>query len=678
MLYYAAHSSHSDNFFGSIQMKLGNRQIAIAGLSFVIMVLAPQWGRSDELNACFTCEELSVILPDLLAAEHPEVTNLAVETKTTIENPIPGGDPIPVAAYCEVRGVRFYDPFILRLPASADWNGRYYQTGNGGAGGSIDVDGINSGLLAGFAAAGASGGHDGSLPFPLFLWAYPPSDPVAQQKVDDYCFGSVHETSVLAKEIIAAYYCSEGGPEYAYYNSCSTGGRQGLIEVQRYPDDFDGLLVGAPVNNLVRITHVGVWRGQALLGDANVPLENLPVLAEAVMKRCDSIDGLVDGLIDDPRNCYFNALTDLPACEEYPELPDTDCFTLAQREAVQKIYDDSPGYASLAGAPYGSEAMSPVPSYLGGGMFSGWEQWIIPTSPFGSLGLLLSAHLLQWMALPAIGSGGPVWDWATYDLLGPEPEAVVESFAPICDALDQDLTAFKDTGGKVIQWGGWADPATGAYQWADYYDGVLETMGNESTKDFYKLYMLPGTLHCGGGNGCFDSLGDKQALFWRLVNWVENENEPNAWEGSRIVDGEVVRTRPQCPYPQVSRYLGEGSIDGAENFACVDLNPAGVRIEPAILNLRGGGRFTAVLSLPESGLAEFGGETPIVVSEGAAAHKVKLKPNVRAWFDLQDMINIEAGEDFIFTVTAIYEKDGAYVAFEGSDSVAVKGDMGSD
>ena len=221
-------------------------------------------------------------------------------------------------AYCEVKGYRYpMDLFIVALPDS--WGGTYWQTGNGGAAGSLGS--ISTGVQRGYVSASGSGGHDVSqeVGMPTFQFAYPPTDPAAHMKLDDYCYGSVHLTKLLALDMIKAYYGPTKKPVRSYYNSCSTGGRQGLLEAQRYPKDFDGLVIGAPVNYLSHITQRGVWERQALASDpwtatGGTVLPKLPILAGAVMAKCDAIDGLADGLIDDPRKCTFNPLTDLPAC----------------------------------------------------------------------------------------------------------------------------------------------------------------------------------------------------------------------------------------------------------------------------------------------------------------------------------------------------------------------------
>ena len=487
--------------------------------------------------------------------------DFGADVKITKAELVPPKDKLP--AHCRVEGTRApKDAFMINLPTV--WNGRYCQAGNGGAGGAIKIEHQLPALKKGFVTAAGYAGH--TQPRPPFGWAKPINDPVVQQIVDDYCFESVHETAVLAKRIVKAYYGSD--PVYSYYNACSTGGRQGLIEVQRYPGDFDGVIVGAPVHELTRITQRGIWEGQALSGPGKIQLEKLSLLAASVMRECDGIDGLKDGLIDDPRRCDFDANKDLPACPDDKDGP--DCFTEAQRDAVAKIYSGPPGVAATPGEAFGSEAMAPGPK---GKPQSIWLRGVISGKPGRpSRGLMMGKGFVQWLGLPPSGKGGKDFDWTQYNFNGPDPQNVLDNMSARCDAIDPNLWAFKLRGGKLIHYQGWADPTTGPYQSVDYYESVLEFMGEKKTRDFYKLYMFPGTSHCGQGNGCFDRDGDLAELFLALVDWVEHGIEPESWVGSQIVKGKVVRTRPQCPYPQVARYSGSGSIDDAKNFTCVDQN----------------------------------------------------------------------------------------------------------
>ena len=576
-------------------------------------------------------------------------------------------------AYCEVKGQRWpMDLFVIGLPDS--WGGTYFQVGNGGAAGSLGN--ISNGLTRGYVSASGSGGHDVSKEagLPTFQFLYPPSDPAAAGKLDDYCYGSVHLTKKLALSMIKAYY-GVGKPARSYYNACSTGGRQGLLEAQRYPYDFDGYVIGAPVHYFSSITQRGVWERQVLASDpwtatGGTVLPKLALLAANVMSKCDGIDGLVDGLIDDPRECTFNPLKDLPACAG--EVDGIACFTTSQRQAIKRIYEGPPGLAFSHRYPshaFSGEEMVPGTTAA----TSNWVGWVVPSTGV-SRGFDLGGGWVQWGGLPPSGKGGPGWDWSTYSWTGGDPQLVVANTAPLCDATDPDLWHVKARGAKIIHYDGWPDPATGAFMTVKYYDNVLHRMGNEHTESFYKLYMVPGMGHCGGGTGC--GTVDWQTI---LENWVEKGVEPAAVVGSRKAVGDpanpnnymTARTRPLCPYPQVARYLGAGSIDDATNFSCVTIKSANVRIEPETLNLKSEGVFTAFISLPFDKKHGYTAPTAVVCEGALATRVIKAGNFLIAKFDRQDLINIVPADKAIFTVTAIYDHDGNRFAFEGSDTVRV-------
>jgi hypothetical protein len=296
--------------------------------------------------------------------------------------------------------------------------------------------------------------------------------------------------------------------------------------------------------------------------DAITNPEKLNVLATSVMNKCDGIDGLVDGLIDDPRKCTFDARTDLPSCEN--DENGKDCFTTAQRNTIYAIYGgpkNSTGDLLTFGQAYGSEAIA---LNMFGIPASGWMDWIIPGSAEMPLGLnpILGAGYAQYLGLTP--PPGAVYDYTTFDFDTDWSNVMSGTVTALCNATNPDLSVFKGLGGKIIHYDGWADQATGPHQSVDYYEKVLGFMGEAETKAFYKLYMIPGMGHCGGGLGCFD----KDALFAALVNWVENEVMPTTYTGSGMNAIGNPRTRPMCLYPDVAVYSGTGDIDDAANFSC--------------------------------------------------------------------------------------------------------------
>ena len=254
-----------------------------------------------------------------------------------------------IPEHCDIRGVIFPENhFAIKLPA--DWNGRFEMVGNGGTAGTISMSAVDGAVHKGFASASTDTGHDAKKE-PLATFAYvTPENPNGHRKMIDFGYLSVHETAVLAKQVIQTYFGV--APTYSYWVGCSTGGRQGLQEAQRYPEDFDGLVVGAPGVYLTGNVMRRIWTGQAQVGDAAIPAEKLPILTKAIYEKCDALDGLKDGLIDDPRNCEFDPAKDLP----------TGVFSVSQINGLKKIYSgprDSQGRQVFPGELVGAEAVWP-------------------------------------------------------------------------------------------------------------------------------------------------------------------------------------------------------------------------------------------------------------------------------------------------------------------------------
>jgi feruloyl esterase len=288
-------------------------------------------------------------------------------------------------------------------------------------------------------------------------------------------------------------------------------------------------------------------------------VEKLPLLASAVYKKCDAIDGLEDGLIDDPRNCMFDPAADLPKCPGDVDGP--SCFTRRQTEALKKIYSgvkDSTGKLLFPGQPFGGEAFAPAGN---GVVRSGWNGTISGQS----LNLKLVEGYMRYIALDP--PPGPAWDYRSFDF-DADP-ARTRKFATLFNATNPDLRPLRRRGGKIIHYHGWADAGATALMSIDYYESVVRKMGRKATPEFYRLFLIPGMFHCGGGVGCntFDWLTP-------IVDWVEKGKAPERLIGAQVVSGEITRTRPLCPYPALAKYNGAGNIDAAENFICHAPNPA--------------------------------------------------------------------------------------------------------
>jgi hypothetical protein len=481
----------------------------------------------------------------------------AVVSMTTYEFSVLSATTTPAAGsvpqFCRILGQILPEVrFELSLPS--EWNGRLYMFGNGGyAGEALEAPARvrirNAALQHGFAVVQTNTGHDAAVE-PLGTFA------VNSQKLLDYAYRAVHVTALTAKRIASAYY--EQQARRSYFDGCSTGGRQGLMSAQRFADDFDGILVGAPVLDITGTMVSFAWN-QQLLNANPISAEQLKVVAGSAYGKCDASDGLSDGVIDDPRSCGFQPKADLPVCAS--GTTGASCLTASQVEAIEAIYGGpKSGSAPIGRAwPVGSEISAPVAAPAGGSR-SGWIPWFVAAQP--NERPVQSVFGETFMKYLAFGKPDAAYDLKTFDF-DKDPQRM-ESTRAILDATNPDLTSFRSRGGKILMYFGWADPALNPLMGVQYYDQVNQRMGS-STSDFFKLYMVPGMFHCGGGVGTsvFDA-------FTPLVEWTEKGVAPSAITAERHLDGRIDRTRPLCPYPQVARYKGSGSTDDAASFACVN------------------------------------------------------------------------------------------------------------
>jgi feruloyl esterase len=477
------------------------------------------------------------------------VTTLGT-TETTIVSAriVPAADGVP--EHCRVSGLITPEiRFELNLPAS--WNRRFYMHGNGGFAGENPEFGPRpatraNALKQGFVAAQTNTGHDAANePLASFAANY--------QKRVDYAFRAVHLTASEGKRIAAAYYGR--APAYSYWDGCSTGGRQGLISAQRFPQDFDGILAGAPVLNFVDTVTQSLWNG-LVLAEAPVSLAKLKLVADATFARCDAKDGLKDGLIDDPRKCDFDPVRDVKQCASGQD--GDDCLTAAQSAAVKKIHDGLQvnGKPHLFGYPVGAEATG-LSFTAGGKMTSGWEMWLTPPAGQKSFQHAFGDSFVRYWGWP---KGEAVSDSTKFDF--DKDMAKLADARVLLNATDPDLSGFRSRGGKLLMYFGWADTALAPLMGVDYYEKAVARNGAD-TPDFFRLFMVPGMFHCRGGVG-----PDRLDGLTALINWVENGTAPGTITATQMADGKPVRTRPLCPYPQVARYSGSGSVDDAANFAC--------------------------------------------------------------------------------------------------------------
>ncbi|OLC74651.1 MAG: hypothetical protein AUH72_21425 [Acidobacteria bacterium 13_1_40CM_4_65_8] len=523
------------------------------GGAVIAVVLVTGGGRAIAQNSSQFRDWKASVLADAAQAK-PRAACATLVALTGYEFSVITATPVPastdVPEHCRVTGqIQPEIRFEVSLPAM--WNGRLYMFGNGGyAGEPLDAPGrvasVRRGLARGFAVAQMNTGHDaGAEPLGTFA--------VNSQKFLDYAYRGLHVTALTAKKILQTYY--DGALRHSYFDGCSTGGRQGLISAQRFPDDFDGIVAGAPVLNFSG-TMIDYASNQRALSAAPIAPEKLKVVADAVYAKCDAIDGVTDGLIDDPRRCAFKPSVDLPRCANDADGP--ACFTAAQLRTLETIYSGVKrnGVEIFPGWPVGAEIGAPGAG-APGSTASGWMPWFVGAPNVRPIQISFGETFFKYMAF---GKPNPSYDWLTFNV-----DADLDKLQwtrSVLDATDPDLSRFNARGGKIVGYFGWADPALNPMMGVNYYESVRQTVG-PSTADFYRLFMVPGMFHCSGGVGAstFDALTP-------LVEWVEKSVAPRSIVGSRVVDGTVVRTRPLCPYPEVAKYKGSGSIDEAASFAC--------------------------------------------------------------------------------------------------------------
>ena len=437
------------------------------------------------------------------------------------------------------------------LPASG-WNGKLQGIGNGGFAGLIDTHSLGKAVKAGYVATATDTGHTGSPIDAAWAIGHP-------EKVADFGHRGIHEMTRIAKALAQAYFGK--APQRSYFNGCSDGGREALMEAQRYPEDYDGILAGAPANYWTALLSTAAYDTQVLTVDpaSFIPPAKIPVIAAAVNAACDSLDGVRDGILNDPRQCHFDpANIQCKAGEESDK-----CLTSAQAVALKKLYAGTPDAAGHI----------VYPGYLPGAEDGqgGWGLWITGPAPAKSLMAFFGNGFFSDMVYEK-----PDWDYKTFNV-DAGLKTANEKTAQALNAVDADMKAFRSRGGKLILYHGWNDPAISALNTVNYYGSVIAKMGQRDVDSFVRLYMLPGVQHCQGGPGP-DDFGDigssadaQHNVNAALEQWVEKGTAPSTIIASKYV-GETEKnlkmTRPLCPYPQSATYKGSGDTNDAANYVC--------------------------------------------------------------------------------------------------------------
>jgi hypothetical protein len=434
--------------------------------------------------------------------------------------------------------------FELWLPPRADWNGKFEGVGSGASLGNIQYRPLMRGLVRGYATVATDNGHQsGDDPFDM-RWALgqPP-------RIVDFGYRAEHEVTVAGKALTRRFY--RRAPQHSYFIGCSQGGHHALMEAERFPEDYDGIVAGAPAYSWTGEMTGQAWNAHVLseTSEGALPSQKLQLLYQAVAKACAG----VDGLIDDPRQCSFD-----PAAIECTGAEQGSCLTHEQVVAVSKMY----------GGPKSSTGVQLYPGLMRGGE-SGWDRlWSDPKKLGGS-----------WLSFYRfVVFENPGWDPSMLNF-DHDPAVAKRKLSESLDADKPDLSRFAVRGGKIIVYHGWGDDMVPSQVSTDYYASVQARMGTARVEKFYRLFMVPGMCHCGGGPGAnviFRSelaaavpLDPDRDLLTALEQWVEHGRAPSTFVASRLnKEGAVERTRLVCAYPNVAKYRGAGDVNSLDNWAC--------------------------------------------------------------------------------------------------------------
>jgi tannase/feruloyl esterase len=526
---------------------------------------------STAVAALFACTAHAQSTPNCealakLAIPQAKITSAESVAAGALTMPTPGGQAQAAAAnaffkslpaFCRVAvdSTPSSDSDIkieVWLPASG-WNGKFQGQGNGGFAGSIDYRSMGTAITQGYASASTDTGHSASAAGGVWALNHP-------EKITDFGYRAIHLMTQIAKTLVNNYYGS--AVQHSYFSACSNGGRQALMEAQRYPDDYDGIIAGAPANYWTHLLAGSIWNTQALALDpaSYISAKKLPAIASAVNDACDKLDGVADGILNDPRQCHFDP--NVLLCKD----GDADsCLTAPQITALKKVYEgahNSHGNIIYPGFLPGAE--------LGG---NGWTPWVTgETSPRTSLGFGFGEGFFANMVYSNAG-----WDIFHANL--DDATALADQKAgSMLNATDPNLAAFKAHGGKLIIYHGWNDPAISAINTINYYNSVIAKMGQQNTDSFVRVFMVPGMQHCGGGSGT-DNFGaaisgtptdPQHSLQLTIEQWVEKNSAPTTIIATKFAQGSRTpsMTRPLCAYPQSAKYNGAGDPNSAASFTC--------------------------------------------------------------------------------------------------------------
>jgi feruloyl esterase len=433
--------------------------------------------------------------------------------------------------------------FELWMPHRRDWNGKFAGVGSGTSRGTIEYQALMRVLVRGYAAVATDSGHQSTLGFDV-SWALE-----HPRRVVDFGYRGQHTVTQAAKVLTRMFYGI--APRHSYFIGCSQGGHHAMMEAQRFPTDYDGIVAGAPVYSWTNEMSEQVWNLRAMqqTPSNSLPVAKLQLLYDSVNKACAG----ADGLIDDPRHCSFD-----PSVLQCTAMNEGSCLTNGEVNAVRNMYQGPK-------TPAGKQI---YPGLSRGGEM-GWDRLWSNPSQLGGSGLGFYRFVVFQ---------NPSWDLATMNF-SRDSALAKQRFGKILDPDNPDLSGFAKGGGKIIVYHGWADDMVPSEVSIDYYASVISRMGAGRVDGFYRLFMVPGMFHCVGGPGAnvlFRSeaatavpLDPDRDMLTALEQWVEHDRAPFRFVASRLSeDGALQRTRLLCPYPATAKYRGDGDVMRAENYAC--------------------------------------------------------------------------------------------------------------
>lgn len=502
----------------------------------------------------------------------PDTTITSADSEPAGPFALPPGAPaksVDLPAFCRVRGeikptADSQIKFEVWMPA-AEWNGRFEQMGSGGLAGSINLFSLSAVLKNNFATAATDDGHEGPATDASWATGHP-------EKVKDFGYRAVHETNAKAKKIIEAFY--EKPPRYSYFNGCSEGGREALMEAQRFPDDFNGILAGATAHYWTQLMAAFAWNAQALNSTTSfIPEPKRRTVQDAAIAACGKQDGVTDKFIKDPQHCSFD-----PAALLCKGADADNCLTADQVEALKKIYagpkNPRTGQKISSGYEPGAEAEPGFPGIS-------FASYVFGAGPGMSLDSMFSSSFYGGFVF-----GNPKWKFSDLNF-DQDIATTEEKVGSALNAADPDLSAFRAHHGKLIHYHGWNDGSPSPLHSVEYYERVAAKMGGfEKTQQFYRLFMAPGMMHCGSGEGPntfgnpldFTPASDPDHnIFVALEHWVEDGVSPEKVIATKYQSDPtkgVEMTRPLCPYPQQAKWNGNGATSDAANWVCESPKPA--------------------------------------------------------------------------------------------------------